>query len=111
MRLPEPARWTSALATALLLLFLLLWIIVVGLGVRAPVRPFGAFAVSLWAFPAVGWLIFGLIAIGVPASIAVAILQYRLYDIDRSISRTAVYTLVAAILLAGRQREIDGLSP
>ncbi len=46
----------------------------------------------------VGFLL-GLGAAALPASMAVAILKYRLYDIDRIISRTLAYAIVTGLLI------------
>jgi hypothetical protein len=45
----------------------------------------------------VPWLVAGL---GFPTAVAIAILRYRLYDIDRIISRAFSYAIVAAVLVA-----------
>jgi signal transduction histidine kinase len=43
-------------------------------------------------------VIFTLIAVGVPAAIGVAILKYRLYDLDLVIKKTVVYAILAVLL-------------
>ncbi len=47
-----------------------------------------------------GWLLLVVAYPTVPLAIVVAILRYRLYDIDRIISRSIAYALVSAVLLA-----------
>jgi hypothetical protein len=48
--------------------------------------------------PLVDTAVSGLSLVVVPAAIGVAVLRYRLYDIDRIINRTLVYGLLTAIL-------------
>jgi len=51
------------------------------------------------AFVEACWFtIIALVAIGLPAVVALAILRYRLYDIDRLINRSIVYLVVTVIL-------------
>jgi len=50
---------------------------------------------SVRAFSAVGFLA----AVAVPISLGVGILKYRLYDIDRVISRTLTYAVLTALLV------------
>jgi hypothetical protein len=63
---------------------------------------------GLLATPAVsnGWLgttIWGFIVLtplaGIPAAVAVAVLRYRLYEIDKIISRTLAYAIVTGLLV------------
>jgi hypothetical protein len=63
---------------------------------------------GLLATPAVsnGWLgttIWGFIVLtplaGIPAAVAVAVLKYRLYEIDKIISRTLAYAIVTGLLV------------
>jgi hypothetical protein len=50
---------------------------------------------------AVPALIFPLTLMAIPASMAIAVLKYRLYEIDRIISRTVAYGALTAILAGG----------
>jgi hypothetical protein len=41
------------------------------------------------------------VSMGIPAAVGIAVLRYRLYDIDRLISRVAVYLTLTAVLALG----------
>jgi hypothetical protein len=63
-----------------------------------------ALTLLVWLVPLPGWLgrwqeaAGNLVAWALPAAIAIAVLRYRLYDIDRLINRTLVYGLLTALL-------------
>ncbi len=49
---------------------------------------------------AVGSYVFGLAVLTMPVAVSVSVLRYRLYEIDRIVSRTVSYTVVVVLLVA-----------
>jgi hypothetical protein len=71
-----------------------------------------AFAVSLTALVTDGWLFQAALGISVavlPLATGAAILRYRLFDIDRIISRTLAYALLTLLLGLGYAAVVLGL--
>ena len=83
------------------------WLAFVGVAFLAELALTGAVAAILGTGPAADtWgnvmyaVMFGTLGLGIPAACAVAILKYRLYDIDVVISKTLVYAVLAAFITA-----------
>jgi hypothetical protein len=60
--------------------------------------------------PEAGLVVFGFAGALIPVAIGMAILRYRLYDIDRIISRSVSYALVTGVLAAVFATTAIGLS-
>jgi hypothetical protein len=57
------------------------------------------FVVSIWVNSAIVNVLQSLAFLGLWTAIAIAVLKYRLYDIDRIISRTLAYAIVTGVLV------------
>jgi hypothetical protein len=71
---------------------------------------YGATAVTGGATTGTGWdALFGLSLAAIPISVAIAVLRFRLYELDRIVSRTVTYAVVAAFLLGAYGLIVLGL--
>jgi len=74
------------------------------------------FLLGVMGLTKIGSLLFIVPLLGLPVAVGIAILKYRLYDIDRIINRTLVYGVLTVLLalvyfgaVAGLQRLLSGL--
>ncbi len=61
---------------------------------------YGASAIDSSVIEGLGGIAFGLALAGIPVSVAIAVLRYRLYAIDHIISRTVSWAVITAVLVA-----------
>jgi hypothetical protein len=81
----QQLKWFTYAAT----LVTLVWLIFFAAGLERLLPPLLVFIASdIWL-------------VGIPVAIGIAVLRYRLYDIDRLINRTLVYGLLTAVLGLG----------
>jgi signal transduction histidine kinase len=88
----QQIRWLVSVAVAVigaLLITLVIFLLFGGDRFERSVGPQVAFAV-----------VFGLIGVGVPTAMGVAILKYRLYDLDLVIKKTILFAVLVLLLLA-----------